>query len=144
MTEELLSDSKSDGFSSFHGRRVSNVLECLRSHFLSCPGQLGSLYSCFSSRHIGHSMLVYQGPDVLSVLSVCKICVYHNWIWQSLSGRLSIFCCKYRGLMSITAKRQSMTSYCIIVLCLCFGAWENGGTAGFMATFPLPVRCVST
>lgn len=99
VTEELLPNLKSDEFSSFHGMRVSNALECLRSHFLSHPVQRGSMYSCFSSRHIGHSMLVYQVPDVLSVLSVCKICVYHNWIWQSLSGRLSTFCCKHRGLV---------------------------------------------
>lgn len=124
--------------------RVSNALECLRSHFLSYLVRRGSMHSGFSSRHIGHSTLVYQVPEVLSVLSACKICVYHNWIWQSLSGRLSIVCCKYRGLMYIIAKRQSVTSYYVMTLCLCFGVWEKVDMAGFRGTLTLPVRCVST
>ena len=36
-----------------------------------------------------------------------------------------------------------MTSYYVTVLCLCFGAWENVGTAGFMAALTLPVGDVS-
>lgn len=36
-----------------------------------------------------------------------------------------------------------MTSYYVIVLALIFGAWENAGRAGFMATLPLSVRDVS-
>lgn len=37
-----------------------------------------------------------------------------------------------------------MASYYVVVPCLCFGAWENVGMAGFLGTLTLPARCVRT
>lgn len=58
--------------------RMSNPLECLRPRYLSCSVPYASPYwtSALVVLTICHSMLMYQVPDVLSVGSIYKTCVF--------------------------------------------------------------------